>query len=414
MSVYIAEDNEALLLSILLSGSRKAYYETATVIDADDFESAAHRAIYRAIGRVAEKAHPQWLLVWQALGEDESLIADRGGKVYLSSLTTLAVSPYTRAAHVEALRTASARRRLRARLEQALLDPHITTAALAEDLYRLERRSIDGTTLHEALGRLRVQSQTPDAAGIPYPWQPIQALTNGLRPGWLCYLAGETSHGKTAAAIDFADAVATNGGTVLYVSLEMPATDIAMRIAQRRGISSGRVQNGRASLADVGVIDDLLETDWTKRVHLEFADKVERLPGLVLRHKPDLVVVDYIGLLDIGRETRLEGTNKNSRALKMLALRMNVPVVCLVQLSRAAAQERNKAPGLWRLRDSGQLENDADQVIFIWRKRDDNNQLTTEGALMVAKARNGQTGDTRMIFNGERQELRVSFAGGEG
>jgi len=88
-----------------------------------------------------------------------------------------------------------------------------------------------------------------------------------------------------------------------------------------------------------------------------------------------------------------------------------VPVVCLVQLSRAAAQERNKAPGLWRLRDSGQLENDADQVIFIWRKRDDNNQLTNDGALMVAKARNGQTGDARMVFNGERQELHVMFAG---
>lgn len=411
VTVYIAEESETLILSILLASPRKAYYETATTIDPEDFQSADHRAIYRAIGRVAAKSNPQWTLVWSALGEDQGLISERGGKAYLSSLSTLAVSHTTRKAHVEELRRESDRRRLHERLQRALNDPKMTMATLAEDLYRMERRSIDGTDLNDALSRLRVQATAPETAGLPYPWEPVQALTNGLRPGWLCYLAGETSAGKTAAAIEFADSLAFAGKKVLYVSLEMPATDIAMRIAQRQGVSSGRVQHGHANSDDLETIDRLIQSDWTKNIRLEFADRVERLPGLVLRYKPALVIVDYIGLLDIGRDTRLEGTGKNSRALKMLALRMNVPVMGLVQLSRAAKEDRNKLPGLYRLRDSGQLENDADQVIFVWRKRDDNQQLTSEGALMVAKARNGQTGNTRMVFDGESQQLDVSFAG---
>lgn len=403
-------ETETFLLSILLTAGQKAFYETAVVIEPEDFDLPSHRAIYRAIGRVAQRAHPDWLLTWQALGEDAGLIDEQGGKAYLSSLSSLNVSRFNRKAYVESLRKSSETRRLRERLTRALDESDLTVSELAQQLYSLERRSTSGVSANEALRKLYTEAETPSAKTVEYPWEPVQKWTRGLKDGWLCYLAGETSHGKTAAAIELAETVARTGGSVLYVSLEMPDTDIAMRLAQRRGMDSGRVLVGKAESSDFKAMQDLISSEWTKDIHLEFADRVERLPGLVLRHKPRLLVVDYMGLLDIGRDSRLEGTGKNSRALKMLALQMRIPVVCLVQLSRAKDGERNKKPGLWRLRDTGQLENDADQVVFVWRERDEESHLLMkEGAMIVAKARNGETGEATMMFDGALQQLTVCY-----
>ena len=105
------------------------------------------------------------------------------------------------------------------------------------------------------------------------------------------------------------------------------------------------------------------------------------------RWKPDLVVVDHLQLL-AGSE-KVEELSRATRALKLTAERFQVPILCLSQLSRAVREDHNKPPRISRLRGSGTIENDSDTVVFVWRKRDENEQLTAEAAVIVAKVRMG-------------------------
>ena len=137
-------------------------------------------------------------------------------------------------------------------------------------------------------------------------------------------------------------------------------------------------------------------------------DNVGEIGAVIRRAKPDLVILDYIQLLDIGRDSRLEGTTKNSRALKMLARKHEIPIIALSQLSRGAKEERSKLPGLWRLRDSGSLEQDADAVVFVWRQRGEGGEgLLPQGKFIIAKARMGRQGKVSFVFDGERQTFRL-------
>jgi replicative DNA helicase len=139
-------------------------------------------------------------------------------------------------------------------------------------------------------------------------------------------------------------------------------------------------------------------------------DNVHQIGSIVRRTSPDLVVLDYVQLLDIGSLTRLEGTTRNSRALKMLARKYGVPVLALSQLSRPGKEERNKLPGLHRLRDSGALEQDADAVVMVWRERsEDGEGLTPNGSFIVAKARMGRQGKVDFIFDGATQRFTLMY-----
>jgi replicative DNA helicase len=119
-------------------------------------------------------------------------------------------------------------------------------------------------------------------------------------------------------------------------------------------------------------------------------------------------------LLDIGTLSRTEGTTRNAYGLKYLAQKYECAVLCLSQLSRP--QERLKAyvPGIFDLRDSGAIENAADQIIFVYRERDESNKTAKdEGAFIVAKVRMGKTGMESFVFDGAAQTFEMQSAAEE-
>jgi replicative DNA helicase len=293
-------------------------------------------------------------------------------------------------------------------LQDAELDGAALLEQLQERAFGMERRPREAKTMSAALEEVFHEANHPTRAVCRYPWREVDYCTRGLRPGWLTYLAGESSQGKTAAALEIADHVLGDGKNVLFLSLEMSAFELAVRIAQRNGFQSESLFSKNAVGSDFATLSRLIGQDKWQRLRVETVDHVGQVGAIIRRAKPDLVILDYIQLLDIGKDTRLEGTTKNSRALKMLARKHEIPIIALSQLSRGGKEERGKLPGLWRLRDSGALEQDADAVVFVWRKRgEDGEGMLPEGAFIVAKARMGQQGKVDFLFDGGRQTFTL-------
>jgi replicative DNA helicase len=294
-------------------------------------------------------------------------------------------------------------------LQDSEMDGGELLTELQERTFALERRPREAKTMTEAFQEVFHEAENPTQATCSYPWREVEYCTRGLRPGWLTYLAAESSVGKTAAALEITDYALNDGKSVLFLSLEMSAFELAVRLAQRNGFRAETLF-GRKNAAeeDFAVLSRQMGQQKWNRLRIETVENVNQIGSIVRRVKPDLVILDYIQLLDIGRDTRLEGTTKNSRALKMLARKHSIPVVALSQLSRAGKEERGKMPGLWRLRDSGALEQDADAVVFVWRKRsEDGEGLLPEGAFVIAKARMGRQGKVDFVFDGERQTFTL-------
>lgn len=241
-------------------------------------------------------------------------------------------------------------------------------------------------------------------AGIDYPWSKVNKLTRGLRPGWLCYLAGYPGSGKTAAALEIIYGAAKRGKRVLLNSLEMNEEEIALRLIQRWGLDTERLFTNRLSADDLMAFDNAANFPAYGNVELAAEHSLRKLNALVGDVRPDLLVIDYLGLMDIGRETLYEGTTKLSMGLKALARAHNLPTLCLSQLTRPQDKTRPSAPSMHDLRSSGQLEGDADQIIFVYREQDaDSKTIKSDGRFIVAKARFGRPGAAAFVFDGDRQ-----------
>jgi replicative DNA helicase len=146
-----------------------------------------------------------------------------------------------------------------------------------------------------------------------------------------------------------------------------------------------------------------------KNIRLEYAPNIAKLTAQVRAFHPDLVIVDYVQLMDHGHSERTEGTTQTSHSLKRLARKYHTPVVALSQLSRATKDNRNAIPDLADLRDSGALEQDADQVIFVWREQDKQHNIPMRTGLFIgAKFRMGQPCKQKFDFDGAKQMFMLA------
>lgn len=269
-----------------------------------------------------------------------------------------------------------------------------------------QKPSHDRVTLAEALEWVRTHTLDPLPPGIEYPWPTVNRCTRGMHPGWLCYLAGYTSHGKTAAAIEIALATAMRDKRVLFISGEMSGNELAVRVAQRFGLSSRRFYGSAPGHYDIQAANSAIADESHRLVAIQYTRQMPVIEEAVADYQPDLVIVDYLQYLDIGKSSRLEGTTKNSQALKDIARRHNIPVLCLSQLRRPDRQMRENAPWLDDLRDSGSIEQDADQVVFVWRERMEKDQSGRPihcGKFIVAKARMGELAKVKYRFHALQQ-----------
>jgi len=431
------EAERSVLGAILVDNH--AFNAAAEVIDAGDFYRDAHRRIFDCMVTLNERRDAiDFITLKEALGKVGSL-DDIGGPAYLASLA----DGVPRATNVEYY--------AKIVKEKAVLRNLIFAAnRILGSAYGAEQESdlildeAQSAIFGVADDRLRagfvpmkdlVRDNFPKIeqlfeqkrliTGTPTGFVDLDEMTRGLQGGDLIIVAARPSMGKTSLVLNIAQHVALQPDmTAGFFSLEMSKESLFLRLLTSEAqIDSHRLMSGAIGGKDYGRISHALESlsamklfidDTANLGVMEMRAKARRLQS---EHGLHLLVVDYIQLMS-GRgrfENRTLELAAISRSIKGLAKELNVPIVVLSQLSRAAESRSDHRPQLSDLRESGALEQDADLVVLIYRddvyNKDPNNELAGTAELIVAKQRNGPTGTVKLAFLKEQTRFANLAAG---
>src|SRR5438270_7623439 len=392
----------------------------------EDFYRERHRLIFRSMLRLKEKSEPEPV---DALTVSEELarggeLEEAGGTAYVHSLPNLVPAAANARQYGRIVKEHAMLRRLldttRGIQEDVFSfagEPHELLEKAEASLYRIahddrtgEIRSIEAV-LHDELVKLeRVSREGVAITGTPSGVKDIDDLTGGFQPGNLIVLAARPAMGKSALVTNIAqNASVDHGRPVALFSLEMSETELAQRfIAAEAKLNGDDLRKGRVrpdrwpkvvKATEKLAAAPLFIDDSSDLGVMELRAKARRLHA---RENLGLVVVDYLQLMrpEPGADSRVEQVGQMSRGLKLLARELNIPVIAVSQLSRAVEQRPDKRPLLSDLRESGQIEQDSDLVMFIYRDEyyNDNSERPGEADIIVAKHRNGPVGDVVLTF----------------
>ncbi len=277
-----------------------------------------------------------------------------------------------------------------------------------------------GSIIKTAMDDVERMQEQSGLSGVPSGFPSIDKITNGWQASDLIILAARPSVGKTAFALNIArNAAVDSQMPVAFFSLEMPAIQLAKRLmTTESGLPADKIKGGvKLEPREWEQLEYRLKAlskaplyvdDTPSLPIMEFRTKVKRL---VKSKGVRLVIVDYLQLMQGPAELR--GMREQevafiSRTLKATAKELNIPIIALSQLSRDAVKRANSngKPMLSDLRESGAIEQDADMVIFVHRpdylglSETENGKETTQ--IIIAKHRNGETGDIDMLFKSEQ------------
>ena len=238
-------------------------------------------------------------------------------------------------------------------------------------------------------------------------------ISGGFRAGELYILAGRPAMGKTALGLQIAMEVALNRPVAVF-SLEMPSEQLCGRLLSSHTMITGD-QLRRGAINPIQVDQIVTAAEELSRAQLHICDRaavtVAYLRGqlrlLAARGAPPgLVVIDYLQLLrerEGSRRTREQAVSEMSRGLKELAKEFSCPVLCLSQLNRSVESRPNKRPLLSDLRESGSIEQDADQVWFVYRDEYYYPESEDKGLaeVIIAKNRAGAVGTVKLRFRAQ-------------
>jgi len=401
-----------------------AFNAAAEILEAGDFYGEDHRRLYEAMVRLQEDGEPiDPVTLAEQLGKngspDRSHDASQIGSLVEGLPRTFNVGHYARIVKEKAsLRNliSSASSIIDSALQAGDDADEIIDRAersifeIAEDKVRrgfLSIGDVAGDTMQE-LEELHQRGEY--VTGVPSGFKRLDTLTAGFQPGDLVILAGRPSMGKTTIALNIAQHVALRaGGGVGIFSLEMSLQQLVRRLMSAEAqVDAHKIATGFLSDQDIDRLFNALDYLSAARIFvddtanpslLEMRSKTRRLKA---EHDLDLLVVDYLQLMSApGRyENRNLEIGAISRALKGLAKELEVPILALSQLSRAPESRADHRPQLSDLRESGNLEQDADVVMFIFREEVYDPDPAHEGTaeLIIAKQRNGPTGKVPLAF----------------
>ena len=273
-----------------------------------------------------------------------------------------------------------------------------------------------GTVLHKVFDRLTELSQSDSLIpGLSTGLRDLDGKINGLNNSDLILVAARPAMGKSAFALNLAMNVAKKyGKTVAVFNLEMSREQLALRLlASEAFIDMQKLATGKLSeeewtklcMASASLSQTDIRIDDNPTVTVaDINAKCRRLDNL------GLIVIDYLQLMNgsgygKGGDNRVTVVAEISRALKIMAKELNVPVICLSQLSRAVEGRTDKRPILSDLRESGAIEQDADSVMFLYRDEYYNPNTEDKGLAecIVSKNRHGETGTVKLQWFGPYQ-----------
>ena len=244
----------------------------------------------------------------------------------------------------------------------------------------------------------------------------IDTLIGGFQGGELIILAGATSMGKTAVAVNFIIKMLEHGKKCLFVEYEMTQAELLQRlIANKLSINHENIRNRTQSDEEMLKFVNYGESEQFKNLNKNLTipatapKNISQLESYVKKSDADIVFIDHLGLIKSDlKGTRYEQITDISRRLKLLAMDINKPIIALCQLSRTVKDNRDNKPTLSNLRDSGAIEQDANTILFVYRPAYyDFNADKTALEIICAKSRStGGAGKIAQLkFNGQYQRI---------
>jgi replicative DNA helicase len=437
------EAEQSLLGSFLLD--KDALLKVADAVSPNDFYDEKHKIVYETILDLYRKHEPVDLLSLGNALEERNRLERIGGRTYLVHLSNT-VPTASHVAHYANIVTkkATLRRLLKAASDISALGYDQAEDIMAvldeaeQKLFSVSQGYLKTTftPLKELLGTAfdRIDELHRDAGklrGTPTSFTDLDRYLGGLQKSDLIVLAARPSCGKTSLALDIARHAATRSGIPTGIfSLEMSKEQLVDRIiCAEANVNLWNLRNGR--LSDKGANDDFTRIghalgalseapifiDDTASINvMEIKTKARRLQ---MERGLGLLIVDYLQLMEgrgsMAGENRTQEISQITRGLKSIARELDIPVIALSQLSRQVELTRPAIPKLAHLRESGSIEQDADVVMFIYRKAVDKNyrqeDLSPEerhtAEIHIAKHRNGPTGMIKLFFDESRASFRT-------
>lgn len=285
----------------------------------------------------------------------------------------------------------------------------ITSKTIQEDTLK-PFEDVLGEVNEELLANYESGSET---TGLPSGFKVLDRATSGFQKQDLIILAARPSMGKSAFALNIAMNMAIEQKKkVAFFNLEMSRKQMGYRMISSFGnIDLLALRSGKINKEDYQRYTETISVLSSARQNLWLDDQAgitvpeikAKARKIQREHGLDCIIIDYLGLIEGIKgeyQSRTEEVSKNSRLLKLMAKELDVPVICLSQLSRQCEQRQDKRPMLSDLRDSGSIEQDADVVMFLYR--DDYYNQDSEkpniAELIIGKQRNGPTGMIELLF----------------
>jgi replicative DNA helicase len=417
------EAEESVLGAMMLAPG--AIDAVSEVLDAGDFYRESHSLIYKAALGLYAKGEPVDAITLVDELEERGELERAGGRVRIHELAAL-VPATANAAHYARIvaEMATLRRLIRAGAEVARLGwerPGETTDLVdrAEQIiFELSQARVSSEFTHiqvllrESFERItELYEAGKDVTGVPSGFRDLDRLTSGFQPGNLIIVAARPSMGKSALGLCVAANLAVRFELpVALFTLEMSKAEVTQRLmCSEAKVESQRLRTGKLAQDDwprlTTACDRLAKApiyvdDSGSITMMEIRAKARRLKSQ--EPKLGLVIVDYLQLMTSGgtAENRVQEVSQISRALKVLARDLDVPILAMSQLSRAVEQRHDKRPILSDLRESGSIEQDSDLVVFIYRDEYYNEDSPDQGLaeVILAKHRNGPTGTEKLSF----------------
>ncbi len=450
------EAEAAVLGGVLLRN--EALNDIVSVVTEDDFYVPAHRSVFRAMIKLADRGQPIDIVTLEHQLRASEELALVGGLEGLGKLADRYASSHNIGAHAELVRQSGAVRNLVVAATEIAEEGRGEVESVDEFIDNAERRLLEVNQrgrqgsyrsakdlIHGVFENITERAKLKNPiTGVPTHFTKLDEMTGGMQPGDLIILAARPSMGKTALALNFAQHACITQARhahlpdeekparypVLFFSLEMSSQQLIERIlCSEARVDASKLRGGRlvehefaelVRAADRIYRAPLFIDDSAAPTILEIRARARRFrqdrqifpPGSGDGKRPPLgmIVVDYLQLCRGGKgryDIREQEISEISRGLKAIAKELQVPILALSQLNRGVDSRADHRPQLSDLRESGAIEQDADVIMFIYREEryqtDEEKKRQVEGQseVIIGKQRNGPTGTVHLTFIGK-------------
>lgn len=424
-----AKDLEEAVLGAVLT-ERNALTDILDILRPEMFYVEANQIIFEACMRLSMESGPIDLLSVANELRNSGELEAVGGAHYLTTISDRVVSSANIEYHARIVAEMYVKRELIKQCSKTIQDCYNDTEDIfdiisATDMHRDEmlnkvttNKEISNLEAVEAVFEHMQKMQlnpVKGLSGIPSGFPSLDRITGGWQKSDLVILAARPAMGKTSLALQMAINAAEIGNPVAVFSIEMAYSQLIKKtLSIQSEVPYERIHKNKfypedwAALTHFKPIVANLPIQWDDTPSINITELVAKAKRMKRKHDIQMIIIDYLQIITTPRvfgRNREQEISYISRSLKALAKELDIPVIALSQLSRAVEQRPSKRPMLSDLRESGSIEQDADIVTFLYRPEyyqinEDENGYSTAGLaeFMIAKHRNGETGDVKLRF----------------